>query len=427
MLIAFGALWLFLLAVPALADNGPHQAGLYSGTTTDFCAGCHRAHSAASANLLLKEQPGLCYTCHGAGGSGAQTDVQDGTFYSLASTTHVAGVTASGALRGGGFAYALVQTGSFTGSLFGGATIGTQGPTVTTSHHSVDESAQVAWGNGAYTGSVNYGTTVDLACGSCHDPHGNHQYRILSPGPGGSGIASFSFQAGFANGGRVFINDASTKTYTTTNYANIDAGNTSSVNNITTPVTVPATTPTPGENWFGGPNDGSQVAYNSTTKNWYGRYTEVSSQWCATCHTRYNALGGAAGVNSGDAVYTFQHAIYRLLNPAAAGNVPGVNGWLTPAVYNTATPPVQIGGLGTVDLTGTSHGPKCLTCHMSHGTDASMTSVITSQFAPGVNYNASGATQVLGPVDAGGHTNVALGSTLLRLDNRGVCEACHNK
>lgn len=413
--IAAGALWLFLLAVPTLADNGIHVAGQYSGTTTDFCAGCHRAHSAASANLLLKAQPGLCYTCHGAGGSGAQTDVQDGTFYSSSGTTHVAGAAASGALRGGGFNYALIDTANFTGSLFGGATISAVAtPVATTSHHSVDESPQVAWGNGSYTGTLNYGAQVDLSCGSCHDPHGNHQYRILSPGPGGSGIASFSFQPGYANGGRVYVNDVpGTKTYTTTNYASIDGGNTSA-NNLAP--SVQSATPFTGDGWNGGPQDNSTVAYNATTKNWYGNYTTASSQWCATCHTRYNALGGAAAVNSGDAVFAFQHAIYRLINPAALGNVTatigGVTGWLTTSN-------------GTLDATGTSHGPKCLTCHVSHGSNAAMTSVITGQFSPGVNIVNN--AQVMGPADAGGHTNVALGSTLLRLNNRGVCEACHNK
>ena len=412
-LFAGGTLWLFLLAVPAFADGGIHVAGQYAGTTTDFCAGCHRAHSAAAANLLLKEQPGLCYTCHGAGGSGAQTDVQDGTYYSLANTVHVAGAAASGALRGGGFNYALIQTASYTGSLFGGATIGTTTPALTTSHHSVDESAQVMWGNGSYTGTVNYGVDVDLSCGSCHDPHGNHQYRILNPGPGGSGIASFSFQPGYANGGRVYVNDATTKTYTTTNYANIDGGNTS-LNNLA-PSTQPATAQN-GDGWNGGPQDGSTVAYNTTTKNWYGNYTTASSQWCATCHTRYNALGGAAGVDSGDAVFKFQHAIYRLINPAAPGNVPvtynGQAGWLTTAA-------------GTLDATGTSHGPKCLTCHVSHGSNATMTSLITDQFSPGVNI--VGNAQVMGPADANGNANVHLTSTLLRLDGRGVCEACHAK
>ncbi len=414
LLIGAGTIWLFLLAIPVLADNGPHVAGQFSGTTTSSCAGCHRAHSAAAANLLLEEQPGLCYTCHGSTGTGALTDVQDGTLYGATNAIHSPGA-ADGALRGGGFDYALIQSNTFTGSLFGGATIAALGtPATTTSHHSVDESPQVMWGNGPVNAAVDYGeANVKMACGSCHDPHGNHQYRILKPGPSASGIGNFSFESDYTAGGRVYINDASTKNYATINYALIDGGNTS-LNNLA-PATQP-TTPQTGDAWNGGPQDSSTIAYNTVKKNWYGNYTTASSEWCSTCHTRYNADGGAALMDSGDNVYAFQHAIYKLINLGEPGNVTatinGQPGWLTTTN-------------GTLDPTGTSHGPKCLTCHVGHGSNATMSGVITSQFSPGVNF--TGGVQTLGPADASGSHNVALGSTLLRLNNRGVCEACHNK
>ena len=402
LILMAGTLWLFLLAVPALADNGPHVAGQYVGTTTDFCAGCHRTHSAPAANLLLKAQPGLCYTCHGSVAQGAQTDAQDGAFFSTTGSRNVVnGTNAVPALRGGGFDYALVASNAYTGSLFGGATIAalTQGQ-ATTSHHSIDNSPQTMWGNGPISLSPNSGKAgVDLTCGSCHDPHGNHQYRILKPGPTDSGIGNFSFEADYAAGGRVYINDASAKTYSTANYADIDGGNTSP-NNLA-PATQPAT-PQTGDAWNGGPQDNSTIAYNTVKENWYGNYTTAGSQWCATCHTRYNADGGAALMNSGDAVFTFRHAVYKLIVPGKVGNVPatinGQPGWLTTAN-------------GTLDPSGTSHGPKCLTCHLGHGSNAAMSTLITDQSSPGVG-------QVAAP-----HLN----SSLLRLDNRGVCEACHAK
>ena len=55
LLIAAASLWLFLAAVPALADGGPHVASVNSGVsslTADSCAGCHRAHTAQGAMLL---------------------------------------------------------------------------------------------------------------------------------------------------------------------------------------------------------------------------------------------------------------------------------------------------------------------------------------------------------------------------------------
>ncbi|HEX9044083.1 MAG TPA: cytochrome c3 family protein, partial [Candidatus Limnocylindrales bacterium] len=419
LLLAGGAVWLFLFAIPALADGGVHVAGQYAGTTTDFCAGCHRAHSAPQANLLLKAQPGLCYTCHGAGGQGAQNDVQDGVYYTLSTTTHVSGAAASGALRGGGFDFALVGSNTYTGSPFTGGTIGlASAPVATSSHHSVDGSPVTLWGNGPISTAVNYGeASVNLTCGSCHDPHGNHQYRILKPGPSDSGIANFSFQAGYSNGGRVFINDATTKTYTTTNYMQIDAGDTSAIN----VVAVPVANSTVGQGWSGGPYDGSQVAFNTATKNWYGRYQELSSRWCATCHTRYFGQSGSAVVNSGDAVFTYKHAEYNLVDPANTGVVAastaawpaGTNNmWLSANNATVFAPIVPVTGtLGTGSLL-TSHAPKCLTCHLSHGTDAAMTSVITNQFSPGVNFDTTGTTQVIGPLDVNNDRNVGLGSTL---------------
>ena len=66
LLLAGGAVWLFLAAVPVLADGGPHIASLNSGTTginADSCAACHRTHTAQASYLLIEEQPAMCITC----------------------------------------------------------------------------------------------------------------------------------------------------------------------------------------------------------------------------------------------------------------------------------------------------------------------------------------------------------------------------
>ena len=65
LLIAAGSLWLFLAAVPALADGGPHVASVNSGVsslTADSCAGCHRVHTAQGA-MLLKTRPRRSSAC----------------------------------------------------------------------------------------------------------------------------------------------------------------------------------------------------------------------------------------------------------------------------------------------------------------------------------------------------------------------------
>jgi len=434
LLIAGASIWLFLFALPVFADNGSlHKAGAF-GKTPSACASCHRTHSAAAENLLVNAQPGLCYQCHGSGVIGATTDVQDGSLNGAGTQ----------ALRGGGFDYALISSDNFVGSGFSaltiyasgkGATASTPGAgaALTSSHHSTD-GAVTAWGNAplpGFSGSTpTLGTATVLTCGSCHDPHGNHQFRILKPAPTDSGIALNTHspdQATFDKGGRVYVNDVAytvAKDYTTANYGVIDPGNQSPTNLApvdNTGTAAQPTTPFNGSGWNGGPQNNSLLAYNTTKKNWYGDWTNVSSQWCATCHTRYMAPTGSATVDSGDAVFAYRHAIGTLINPAGTntgGTIGTVANWLTTDGTATAGP----SNVGTIDATAAGHGPKCLLCHVSHGSNAFASTTIKNQTSPGI------IEPPTGPSDPGGVAGTPhMASTLLRLDNRGVCQACHSK
>lgn len=318
LLIAGGAVWLLLAAVPALADNGPHQAG--AGAVADTCAGCHRAHTAKAPRLLLETQPALCYTCHGAAGTGASNDVESGIAYTLASRNGSSG-TVAGALRGGGFANARIDSAAPTGqtdtenNTAGVIPVKTVGAAVT-STHVVDGTTVTAWGNGAL-GTAGAGASIQLRCGSCHDPHGNGNYRILRPLPQQSG----------ATAPGVVIADETTKVYTTTNYWSVAAANSAS-------------------------------------------FLTNASAWCTTCHTRYLAGANSAETASGDAIFTYRHRS---------------------------------------DVT-TAGGPNCVQCHVAHGSNAGQ-----GTFSQAVK-NPDGTTAT--PVTD---------SRLLRIDNRGVCQMCHNK
>src|ERR1700690_200779 len=83
--LVIGLMLVAALTTTALADNGPHGGTAFSSGSTDACASCHRAHTAQSSDGdLLKTGTiyGLCTSCHD--GTGAYTDVIDGTYDSAA-------------------------------------------------------------------------------------------------------------------------------------------------------------------------------------------------------------------------------------------------------------------------------------------------------------------------------------------------------
>jgi predicted CXXCH cytochrome family protein len=299
-------------AVPAMADNGPHEAT--GNPISDSCAGCHRVHTAKAPRLLKEAQSSLCYTCHGAAAPGADNDVVSGVGFT--------GGT-SGALRGGGFAYALIGAGNPD---IAGKSIPVGASEAVSSTHSVDSSEQTAWGFGAIDGSTNYGKKLTLSCGNCHDPHGNGNYRILRTTPRGL------YAKGEAKlpGAEVAIPD-------------VEAGK----------------------------------AYEYTTANYWKTddanalgFAENIAAWCSTCHSRYPVDHGGS-TYSGDPVYSYRH---------------------------------------TSDQAEQGTGKRtCIQCHVSHGSNSSMTAKADSVPFP----DGSGA----GEGD----------SRLLRVDNRGVCQMCHNK
>lgn len=315
------AMSLLVQASVAFADNGPHIKG--AGLTPDSCAMCHRAHTAKAPYLLKESQTSLCYTCHGSAGTGSSLDVVDGLGY----TEHTRDPKKiAGALRGGGFKYALIESNNPSGNGYVGEVPARSSGVLVTSTHSVDESSQMAWGNGPISASVNYGTTISLTCGSCHDPHGNGNYRILRPIPVESGAPEPG----------VTVPDVNTK-------YEIEPGR--------------------------------FAKYDYTTENYWDVEDENDpnfilniSAWCATCHTRYLAGSKSARTNSGDAVYTYRHRT----NFTSQGS------------------------------------PTCVQCHVTHGSNASM-----GPYSSAVPF----------PDGSSGGSD----SRLLRIDNRGVCQMCHNK
>lgn len=207
-----GAFWLFLAAIPVFADGGPHVLTVNNGSagiSADSCAACHRAHTSKSPTGFLLTDPaptitGYCRSCHGATGAGAATDVDTGVQYADAGSRLVSTGPTIGALRGGGFTFARIGTSSgyrniaAAGDETKNAFIPVGSPTQVTSAHLALSgtgltATNIVWGNGGINSSV-YGPTLgaSMECTSCHNPHGNGNYRILDtlPVPGAVAVTT---------------------------------------------------------------------------------------------------------------------------------------------------------------------------------------------------------------------------------------------
>ncbi len=239
------ALALLLSSSPALADNDLHDKDNFQ-TDADSCAGCHRAHTARASSLLTigPTQDLFCFSCHD--GTGAETDVLNGE---LDGGTY--GSSGSG-LRGGGFLYATMDV-DVNGNI-------TSRP-VTSTHTADGVSSGTIWGSGPINATPDYGTTVELACGDCHNPHGNGNYRILRGNPDGME----------------------------------DEAN-------TTAVDVADETSTPTYDIAYNSGNGTAQHYRDVT---YAPYN--MDEWCSQCHTRYGAGAGQGHIHSGDAVFSYRH------------------------------------------------------------------------------------------------------------------------
>jgi len=297
-----------LLTGTALANGGPH--GGFTATT-DACASCHRAHTATNARLLMVSPATLCLSCHGAAGTGANTNVEAGLYVS--------------GRNGGAYAVDGSTNTANNDALLGGQFVGG------TSEHTIG--ATLAWGQGA----TDRGTATALAgaatleCVSCHDPHGNSNYRIFKATVNGVGVT----------------------------VAQVDE---------------------------------TQATKDYSDENWGGD----QSQLCRACHQAYHQV--AAGQGSTISGTTYTHRVDMAWNGALpAGVTVGTNNPETLGFDGTA-------GTGDEVPLGSGGEVMCQTCHFPHGTTATMTTLADDPNLPGAN-----------------------DSALLRLDNRGVCQSCHQK
>lgn len=395
-LVATVAIALLVAPAVAFANNGPHGGYV---SDTDMCAACHRAHTAPSSitwtdnqgaqrNALLLSDSAqaylFCLACHDAGAQGADTNVVDGVYEGNKYGT-TGGAMISGPFGG---ADALKAKGALY------ATVGTTETTVT-STHLINGQSWGAYGGGALgvtdptkaTGDIvgqklGMGNDIVMDCTTCHDPHGTSNYRLLKAAVNGVTVGGYdsssnptpyvvSNEKGFPLAGFALHTSYPTyqPDYTKAQYAQPPAGD--------------------------------------TTKGMTG--------WCVGCHTVYATKTSA--YNAGDGA----GLIDRHRHPM---NVPMSNYSGQSSLTINALPLDQsqngIAGVaqGGSSTNASSDWIECLTCHDAHGSTAVMTG-----YADPTNP----ISQFSDPSTSTVINLVVPDSALLKLNNRGVCEVCHNK
>jgi len=422
-LLVLAATIVAVVLVPsvALANMGPHGGYI---SNTEACAGCHRAHTAPSsitwvgvgANkatksaLLLSDATTVyqfCLACHDSTSQGADTNVIDGvyegTLYGNLSTS----LNPTTTLLGG--AFGREDPNQAKGALYDGMN------NKVTSTHLTNGESWGAWGGGTLGSSatdttsangnavelLGTGDKIVMDCGTCHDPHGSSNYRILKD----------SVYGGVAVGG----------------YDSKSPGSDTS----------PTPTPFVISREKGFPQGGFALhtPYSAYQPDYTlakyavapdGDPTKGMSGWCTGCHTTY--MTPASQYNAGDgfgyvSLDASRTPVIRHRHPinVELGNFLTLNPARALVVTDSVLPFAHVDGVdGTVGSGSVNNRQadwiECLTCHNAHGASTVMTGYanVANSADPQVN---SG----IGGVDP---TN---DSALLKLDNRGVCEQCHMK
>jgi len=456
----------------AMANYGPHGGYLVD---TDACAGCHRAHTAMSSVTWSDSQGNdhsallvstattmmdFCYACHGNNAPGAATNVQGGVLDTAILGDTEASVTEVGkTLNGGGF-----STLNFGNALGTTAQYGTGADAVNvdvsqrmaTSQHDVDGTGtwgvgSVIWGSWGPGTANGPGSSVDLNCTNCHDPHGSSNYRILNDSVQGRTVGGYvgnfaadvdpdpdpwviSNELGYPNG----LGGADLGFRLHKSYWHYDGP------------------PVAGDYM----PDYTNAAYAWPVGGLNGQTGKGLSGWCTrACHDQYmtktgnlenpqqgtnwGTLNAAGTYDAGDdagAMVRHRHPINIPLadwGSSANGDLAGDRDLiLDPRAWTDWDPSIKYvdlpllhqpvaGGEGAYDNTSgnggqtndlSEDGIDCLTCHRAHGTDARMEGYANSEsnVAPSRDSGIAG-------------TEPTNDSALLRADNRGVCERCHNK
>ena len=242
-------------------------------------------------------------------------------------------------------------------------------------HHSYDGDASPACGGP---------DAVVMTCGTCHDFHGSSNYRLLEDVVNGVRVGGYIETAGSAR--------------------------------VPDPFVISNETGYPAGGWLPGAGRAAQMAaydpdYSTPmyAKALGDDRARGISAWCAACHPEHHGAEASSRHDSDDGA----DVVVRVGHPV---NVPlsAYQGPRPIPLADLALPLAHEPGSRTPEGRP-SDWMDCLTCHRAHGSDAAMTGVASVVAADAASGSGAGAA------------SPAVRNALLRLDARGVCEACHNK
>jgi hypothetical protein len=414
-LVALAALALPTAAFANFAIHGNYV------TDTDACAGCHRAHTSVStigwtdttgtqhdSALLVTsatEMWQFCYACHDATSQGADTNVQQGIYEGSLYGTN------GGILNGGGFdsldESATTSTHMYKGSSWGAYGGGYAG----LGKAFLPDSSNAGQGPNAFMQGT--GNSIKMDCATCHDPHGSANYRILKAVVNGNTVGGYTPTANPV--------DPTPDGFV----SSVETG--WPVNGFRLHTTYPAYQPNYTAPMYAKGYDMSAASLGNGATGLNS--DKGMSGWCSGCHSTY--LGPVVTTTVGSTNYQSFASTYNAGDGGGLAvrhkhpiNVP-LDNYKGPDKSSMIVTDTTLPLAHSISEQGSTANEKedwieCLTCHRAHGTAANMTGWASNAGAASIMATDSVARNNF-------PANNPVPSALLRYDNRGVCERCHNK